>query len=570
MLETVRKNARSIFVYFIFGILIVVFILSFGPQSHRGGCSGSTPTAARVMGREITETTWRYGILALTGGGNASGERARRQMLRERALDNLIAREILADSAEQMGFRISDEEVRDKIVNGDIYVIGQKVDGKRVYFIKGEGDDQPRFLPNALKQFVAARLGINSVERFLEEEKRELLAAKVRDLVAAAVRVSPEEVQHRYELDSSKVEIEYVAFQPGSYRANIDLSPADIDAYLKAHEADLHTSYDKEADRWKGRDKEVRVRDLFVKSEKPAEPTPPEPAPGATPAPPPAPAPTKPDPAKAKAEAALAKIKGGADFVTVAKGMNPDLKHGGDLGWRPLRGLRLGEEVATAVGRLKKGETTAVIERPEGFHIVQLIDERQGDLAFDAVKRDLAEEAALDDKAKAAAKADADKALAAAKAGTPLDKQYPPAAEGGEPPAAPGATPRTQKGTDITRVGGYIPGIGTSKELVTALFDVIGVGELAGQVYEVSGDYFVVRLTKREQPDMAKFQTEKPKLAAQMAKEKSLGVVAEYVSRRCNEARDRGSISYDPTYVTYTDLDAATKPAYIPCQTLRQ
>jgi peptidyl-prolyl cis-trans isomerase D len=569
MLEAIRRNARSMFVYFVFGVLIIVFILSFGPQAGQGGgCGGAVSTAARVGGREISENSWRYGILAM-GGGSAQGERARRAQRRERVLDSLIVREILAQTAEDMGFRISDDEVREKVVTGEIYILGEKLDGQQLYFIKGEGDSAPRFVARALDQF-AKNLGLGSVERFVEEEKRELLAQKVRDLVTAAVRVSPEEVQHRYTLDASKVEIEYVPFQTASYRAALEPTPAEVDAHLAAHEADLKAAYEKDADRWKGREPEVRVRHLFVKSEKPAEPAPAASAPdaGAGAAPPKAPA--KPDPARAKADAALAKIKAGQDFAAVAKTVNPDLRRGGDLGWRPLRALRLGEDAANAVAKLEKGQTTEVIERPEGFHILQLLDKREGDLAFDAVKRDLAEQALLDERAKAAAKADADKALAAAKAGTPLDKQFPAAAEGGEPPAAPGSKPRLQKGADINRVGGYIPGIGTSKELVTALFDTVAVGELADQVYEVSGDFFVVRLTKREEPDMEKFKTEKARIAAELARDKAQASLATYQAQRCNEARERGSISYDPNLVTYGDVEGPAKPTYVPCQTLRQ
>ncbi len=260
----------------------------------------------------------------------------------------------------------------------------------------------------------------------------------MRQLVAASVRVSPEEVQHRYQTENNKVDIAYVAFPSSTYRDDIELTPADIDAYLAAHDADLKAQYDKDAARWKGREKEVRVRDIYVKSEK--APTPALRASlrarvlGAR-----SPRrPGKPDAARAKADAALAKIKGGQDFAAVAKATSEDprfAKRGGDLGWRPLRALRLGESVSAAVTGLKKGDLSDVLTTPDSYVIVQLLDSREGDLTYDQVKRDLAEEAARDDKAKAAAKADADKAFAAAKAGTPIDKQFPNDASTAQPGA---------------------------------------------------------------------------------------------------------------------------------------
>jgi peptidyl-prolyl cis-trans isomerase D len=562
MLETIRNNSRSLLIYLIFGILIAVFIVSFGPQSGQGGgCGGvSAKAAAQVSGQEISETSWRYGILAMSG-GSASGERARRAQVRERVLDRLFVRELLANEARDMGFRISDDEVREKIVKGEIYILGDRVDGRRAYFVKDPGDDVARFKARGLEFFVK-NFGLGSVDRFIEEEKRELLAQKVLDLVNASVRVSPEEVQHQYTLDSSRVGIEYVAFPMMTYREEIQVTSADIDAHLAEHETELSAQFEKEADRWKGRDAEVRLRHLFVKTERPAPPAATE---GETPPAAPA-APSKPDPARAKADAALARIRGGQDFAAVARATNPDLRRGGDLGWRPLRGLRLGAAVAAAVEKLEPGQTSDVIEAPEGYHLVQLLDRREGDITFDQVKRELAEEAILDARARAAARADAEKALAAARAGTPLDKQFP--AEGGDAPG-PGAKPRLQKGSDIGRVGGYLPGIGTLPELTTELFDSLEVGALASKVYELSGDAFVVRLESREEPDMSKFQEQKARLADGLRDRKAYDAVTAYQATRCRAARERGQIKFDPALVLYGDVDAKLQTPYVPCMTLR-
>src|SRR5262245_26860335 len=110
MLETMRKNTRSLLVYLVFGILIAVFIINFGPQAgNRQGCDRGSTTAARVNGKDISDTSWRYGILAM-GRGSASNERARRDRVRETILDALIVRELLANTAAEMGFYISDQE----------------------------------------------------------------------------------------------------------------------------------------------------------------------------------------------------------------------------------------------------------------------------------------------------------------------------------------------------------------------------------------------------------------------------------------------------------------------------
>ncbi len=552
MLETMRKHSRSLLIYLIFGMLIAAFIISFGPQSGParktagGGCGAATPYVAKVNGREITETTWRYGILVMTGGRGASGEIARRQHVREKVLDALLVRELLAQTAEALGFRISDEEVRERIYDGDLYVVGQRLPAKTAFWTKAEGDDAPKFRQRAVESF-AQQYGLGTPERFIEELKRDLLAQKVRELQLAAVRVSPEEVQRAYEREENKVDIEMVAFEPALLRDGIEVSAAEIDAYLKDHEAELKAQYDKNADRWKAHEKDVRVRDMFFKRDDVKKDAPPP----------------KVD-AKARAQAALAKVKGGADFAETAKSLSDDdryKKRGGDVGWRPLAGLRFGQAVIDAVGKLDKGQVTDVIEALDGYHVVQLVDKREGDLAFDVVKREMAEDAVREDRAKAEAKKQAEAALDKAKAGTPLDKQFSMDADA--------KGPRLQRLNDVERAGNRLPGIGESKELVAALFDEAKPGDLLPKVWDVAGDYFVVRLAGRREPDMQKFQTEKGKLMAQMSQQRAAETLFWWQGVRCQEAK--GQIQFDPSYVTYDETDdtgqTKRRMSYVPCMT---
>ena len=41
MLDTLRANSRSVLTYVLFGIIILVFVISFGPGSKGCGASGS-------------------------------------------------------------------------------------------------------------------------------------------------------------------------------------------------------------------------------------------------------------------------------------------------------------------------------------------------------------------------------------------------------------------------------------------------------------------------------------------------------------------------------------------------
>jgi peptidyl-prolyl cis-trans isomerase SurA len=79
---------------------------------------------------------------------------------------------------------------------------------------------------------------------------------------------------------------------------------------------------------------------------------------------------------RAKAEKALAELQAGTHFsqVSAAYSDAQNALQGGSLGWRAEG--QLPSLFATVVRTLKPGETSAVIQSPNGFHIVKLVDKR--------------------------------------------------------------------------------------------------------------------------------------------------------------------------------------------------
>jgi len=80
---------------------------------------------------------------------------------------------------------------------------------------------------------------------------------------------------------------------------------------------------------------------------------------------------------RGKAEKALAELKAGANFNQVSAAYSDAqnaLQGGGSLGWRPE--AQLPSLFAVAATTLKVGETSGVIQSPNGFHIVLLRDKR--------------------------------------------------------------------------------------------------------------------------------------------------------------------------------------------------
>ena len=80
--------------------------------------------------------------------------------------------------------------------------------------------------------------------------------------------------------------------------------------------------------------------------------------------------------AKAKAQELRAQVLAGADFgqLAVANSAGQNALQGGELGWRKTS--EIPSLFATAVSRLNKGDVSAVIASPSGYHIVKVADLR--------------------------------------------------------------------------------------------------------------------------------------------------------------------------------------------------
>src|SRR5215468_7112808 len=110
MLDQMRKNSRSLLITVLFGIIILVFIINFGPQSRGSSCEqvmNEDEYAAKVDGRVISDSDFRYGYLLR---GERPDKQARQIHLKESVMDSLIERELLTSIGEKLGFVVTDEE----------------------------------------------------------------------------------------------------------------------------------------------------------------------------------------------------------------------------------------------------------------------------------------------------------------------------------------------------------------------------------------------------------------------------------------------------------------------------
>lgn len=84
---------------------------------------------------------------------------------------------------------------------------------------------------------------------------------------------------------------------------------------------------------------------------------------------------------QAKAEQAHKRLLAKENFAKVAAAFSeaPDAMQGGDLGWRPAD--RVPNFFIATISSIKPGQISNVVRSPAGFHIIKLIDKKDGGLA---------------------------------------------------------------------------------------------------------------------------------------------------------------------------------------------
>jgi peptidyl-prolyl cis-trans isomerase D len=563
MLEQMRRSSQSLLIYVLFGIVIAVFIINFGP--HSGGCDGGPPTAAnadagKVDGRTLTSQDFRYAYL-LMGGGQFSPQMARARRLKETIMDKLIERELLALEAERLGFRVSDEEVEDLVMESKMVGLGYE---QPVAMMQKDG----KFDYESFRKFALYQLGM-SPRAFIEQQRREMLAARVRLLLRGGVNVSADEVKTDFLRRGNQVNVEYVRFSTRRYENEIDPTAKEIEAYAAANETKLKDLYTQRKFLYEKAPKERRLRQILVKLDSGASAD----AEAA---------------AKKKAEGLAERVRKGESFAAVARAASDDTrtKHrGGDLGWKRQGTTTLGPGVEEKVWAAKDGEVIGPEKGADGFSVVVAEGTREGDLPFEKVKLELAEDQLRQEMAKTRAKADAEAALAKAKGASAktLKELFPGSGDkSAEPPEAKGKNakvfealkkmamanasedaPQAEETGLFMRRGSVVEGIGTSAELAKAVFALTKEAPYAGPI-EVAGSQIIAKLKERKEPDVAEYEKKKLELEREASLVKGEEVVMEWALKRCQESRQSKSISVNRELLRY-DSGPEGVVAYEPC-----
>jgi len=298
---------------------------------------------------------------------------------KHQVLEQLINDQLLANANAKLGVMVPVSQIREAIeaipafqtdgkFDGDVYRMRLQAAGRTAESFQDDviKDLATRQLPSDLAQSsVVTNAEIDSYLK-LRDQTRDFSYIKLDKPAADAIKIADADIEKFYKdhaaefMTPEKVSLDYV-----------ELDAAKMKADLVPDEAVLKQRYEDQKARFTTAEQR-QASHILVKVAKNANA----------------------DAQKAaleKAKAIEAEIKAGKDFAAVAKEKSDDLgskSQGGDLGWLD-KGLT-DPAFETALWAMKKGDVSDPVLSPEGYHIIELRDVREGKVkSFEEVKAEL-------------------------------------------------------------------------------------------------------------------------------------------------------------------------------------
>lgn len=513
MFEGLRRHSNSFFMLLLVASVATLFGVSWNPGGTQGGCSRESlkvSFVARVRNRTLVDADYVSArkFIGQMLSTDTSENPAIESALREGALNGLIERELLAQEAERLGFRVTDEMVNEQFRACRFYVsVGTASEAvlSRASSRRMSGAwDFPRTFCGTATEFqypiferTVRRLFGRTVSDLRESMKREMLADRMRQMVRASVTLSDEEMWHEYQRTHDQIAVKYLRFNLGFFRNLVrDDDPAQVDAWSRAHGDDINREWQRRRESLQHLPRQIRVRHILVKF--------PEDATDAQRA-----------EAQARAQAIHAQLVAGGDFVRLARLYSEDdgsWRAGGELGWsQPDRYVA---EFSAAANALQVNGISAPVRTQFGWHVIQLLGTREGDVSEADGKRDLARTLFRESRAAELAQSAAQTALGHIREGN-LDtvarelhanalREFYRGEVPAPTPLAGGISLAPVERTDLdapelkeseafSRNGSISSDMGASEQLTSIAFTLTAQNPLIGSPLKVGDDYFILR-----------------------------------------------------------------------------
>ncbi|MGC4063232.1 MAG: peptidylprolyl isomerase [Polyangiaceae bacterium] len=292
-------------------------------------------------------------------------------------VDGLIERELLVREADKLGIGVGDDNLDSELTQGRAHVslpvaatdmlgarLGLCVPNPLTYACAA-GTHTFRILP--VKRAQDGRFDSKIYERvvrtytnrgpkqFRDMQTREVIAARMRNLVRSRVRVSREEAFEVYQRTATNATVEYVTLDRDWFaRYVVNLAPAAIDAWAEGHKEQVDDAVKSDKDRFvAGCTLVSEISFPFTGESTDAEKT----------------------ALRGRADAALERLKKDkVPFEVVARqsSLGDNAVYGGYIGCLNESYGTGSKELMDAVAQLKDHDVSGVVESARGFHVLRL------------------------------------------------------------------------------------------------------------------------------------------------------------------------------------------------------
>lgn len=510
MLNLMRKHARNWLMKLILGIIIIVFVFYFGSMGDRQRAE----RIAMIDGKPIVHADFLREYQTLIDvyrqrfGQGLTDEMIKSLNLKQQALDNLVNQAVVLMKAETMNVTVTDEEVKAMIL---AYPGFQR-----------DGAFDQRIYEQALRSNRMAPDEFEKIQRML------LIGMKVEDLIRSGVRVSDQEVQEIYRMQTEKINVDFIEISPKTFTGGVKTSPADLEAFLKAQEAqfripervqlkylafmgqdyaasfkipdaDIADYYERNKNQWT-KDKKVKplaeVRDTIMADLRLVKGM---------------------YAASDEAKKAHDTIYQNENFDAFAAQKKLTVRTTELFGLNaPPPEFRTMVDFGKLVSTLQKNEISRVIQGEKGYYIVMLADRKPPYLPPLKEIEPAVEKQYRETEAKRLAQKEAEALLARLKKGEGLDAV---AREKG----------LKVKETGLLQPGSAIPGLGSSPELTDALLQISEKKPYPDQAFPIEGNQVIIRFKGKGTSSDTEFAAQKDAIAKYLEQQKRSEAVKAWI-----------------------------------------
>lgn len=369
MLDWIRERNQGWFAKIILLLVLVPFML-FGVNSYLNH-RGTGADVAVVNGEKISSHEFEHALklqreqISAQMGANADSSVLDGPQLKHQVLDALIRRHVLLQAARKAGMVVSDRQLADFIGMIPAFQENGKFSLTRYQqLLRQQGMSVPQFEALAREELLTQALQAAfvdspqvshvAVQNFVQDfdQQREVSTVELPLADAKAnISVSPAQVQAYYAAHTQaftlppRAKFQYLVLSLSDLAQHIPVSAADVAAYYNQHQADFNTAEQREA-----RHILIAVKAGSTSQQR--------------------------DAAKKQADGIYQQVlQHPEQFAVLAKQYSADAgsaAQGGELGWFGRNDMV--KPFSDAVFSLKRGEISPPVLTDYGWHIIQLED----------------------------------------------------------------------------------------------------------------------------------------------------------------------------------------------------